>query len=51
MGLHESFAPADSPKQNLVLAYSRYFLEVKVQNSGKVAKIDVGFATRNDAGV
>lgn len=51
MGLHESFAPADSTKQNFVLAYSRYFLDVKVQNSGKIAKIAVGVAKRNDAGV
>lgn len=39
-----SFAPADLPKQNFVLANPRNFLDVKVQGSGGFAKIVRGFA-------
>ena len=45
-----SFAPADLPKQNFVLANPRNFLDVKVQGSGGFAKTVRGFASANDAG-
>jgi len=44
-----SFAPADLPKHNFVLANPRNFLEVKMQGSGGVDKTVRGFAKTNDA--
>ena len=44
-----SFAPADLPKQNFVLANPRNFLDVEVQSSGGFAKTVRGFASANDA--